>query len=208
MTRLDELKKLAIEYNHAFNLPVAKGFADIDSKHIPAAANSLAELYQEYSKAKLRSEIALTLTGLLYGFLGVVVTTGIDPLDYNALPVLTQTEVLNKMLFPGDVVLMIRALQERIPCYRKLLTAETQLYWKIERAAWNLGIDILTAVKLFHKSAMTILWTEGEVRNIKDTSDLFAVSASRTQGRFVVKRKSDNKFINSPGYLPIDFSSL
>jgi predicted HAD superfamily Cof-like phosphohydrolase len=208
MTRLDEYKGMLTEFHRAFNHPVARTFAEAASKNFPLRVNLISEEYVEYSKAETRIDIIDGLGDLLYVVIGTVITTGITPADYNdTVPLLPQTGVIPKLLFPGNVVGLIRALEEKIPCYRKLFDTTTQVYWKVEQAAWALGIDLLKAVRLIHTSNMTKLWTKEEVRSISDTPDLFTTAPS-TEGRYVVKRKSDGKVVKSPSYSPVDLGDL
>lgn len=209
MTKLDEYKEMLVEFHKAFQLPVARSFAEADSKNCPLRVNLLAEEYQEYSAAKERPAIIDGIGDLMYVFIGTVITVGVSPMEgaYQLPPLIPNTGVVPKLLFPGQMAALIRALEERVLCHRKLLDTQTTVYYKILQAAWSLGIDLMTAVRRIHKSNMTKLWTQEEIRSIVNTPDLFTVTPT-LNARFIVKRKSDGKVIKSPSYTPVVLDDL
>lgn len=208
MTRLDEYKQMLVEFHTAFKLPIARSFAEADSKNCPLRINLLAEEFQEYRNAKERVEIIDALGDLCYVTIGATLTVGVTPLDLpKALEVIPNKGVLPKLDITMSVVALIRKLEQPVLCYRGLLDTLTKLYFNLEQASWALGFDLLTAVRLIHASNMSKLWTKEEIRSIQDTPDLFSITSS-LEGKYIVKRTSDGKVIKSPGYSPVELSAL
>lgn len=210
MTRLDKFKHQLTEFHTAYRLPIARSFAEADTKNCQLRINLISEEYKEYNQAKERTELLDALGDTLYVTIGTAITVGVSPVDYqnNAPLVLSPRKLEPKLLFPDAVLGVIRPLEERVLCYRKLLQGLTHLYWKIETAAEQLGFDLAEVVDRIHASNMTKLWKEAEVRGIKDTPDLFTITPSGDEKLFIVKRASDGKVVKSPSYSPVDLIGL
>lgn len=209
MTKLDEYKEMLTEFHKAFQLPIARTFAEADTKNCPLRVNLLAEEYHEYHDATERPQIIDGLGDLMYVFIGTVITVGISPMEgaYQLPPLIKNTGVVPKLLFSGQMAALIRALEERVLCHRKLLDTQTTVYYRILQAAWSLGIDLMTAVRRIHASNMTKLWKQEEIRDAKNNPDLFTVTPT-LNNRFIVKRKSDGKVVKSPTYIPVILDDL
>ncbi len=208
MTRLDEYKQMLIEFHTAFKLPIARSFAEADTKNCPLRINLIAEEFQEYRAAGKREEIIDALGDLLYVVIGAAITVGVSPIDLpKKLEIIPNKGDKPKLDITMSVVALIRKLEEKVLCYRGLLDTLTKLYFNLEQAAWALGFDLLTAVRLIHASNMSKLWTEEEIRSIKDTPNLFSITSS-PGGKYIVKRLSDGKVVKSPGYSPVKLETL
>ena len=94
-------------------------------------------------------------------------------------------------------------LKKEALCYTGLLSSTTVLYWKLEEAAYMLGIDLLNVVKLIHTSNMTKLWQDPDLPKIGMENVIY-----QTTKGCVVKRKSDGKVIKSPTYIPVNLTHL
>ena len=115
MTTLDKYKQMLEEFHTAYKLPIARTFAEADTKNCPLRVNLIAEEYSEYSKAKERPEIIDAIGDLLYVLIGTNITIGIMPADYQGTaPLVKGTGAAPKLLFPDSVIAVIRALEDRV----------------------------------------------------------------------------------------------
>ena len=182
------------EFHRTFQLPICRTFAEAQASNLKLRHNLILEEYSEYSHAKERVDILDALGDLLYVVAGTWITIGIFPAEYAANPPPTRTNYKIEIL--PQVSKYLEELRKDHLCYKGLYGSTTPLYWRLETAAYTLGVDLLTVVRRIHASNMTKLWTDKLVA--EHWTNLPGHAANRVRDNlFVVKRVSDGKVIKS-----------
>jgi hypothetical protein len=201
-TRVDEFRSLLVEFHETFKLPIARSWCDARKDAFPLRRNLIAEEFAEYYKATERIDILDGLGDLTYVVFGTYLTYGIFPRTYNYGEPIGKNE--HKLDLLPFVNTMLVTLSTGKQCYNGLFNITTVLYWQLESAGFQLGINLLHVVKLIHASNMTKLWTD----DIIDSRDKNNTTAERTPRGWIVKRLVDGKVLKSPNYKPVDLTNL
>lgn len=204
-TRVDQYRELLTEFHKTFKVPVCRTWAETDFSNYKLRYNLIAEEYKEYRIAENRVDILDALGDLLYVTAGTWITTGIFPAEVMGNNPPARSELKLDLL--PQVTGMLLELSKEKPCYHGLISVTTPLYWRLEAAAYMLGVNLLEVVQRIHKSNMTKLWPE-DVLKAKWPDLSSSHIAENTAKGYIVKRISDGKVIKSPTYQPVDLTDL